>query len=78
MKIIKYGTVVLRQEGPLVEGWLVEREPEDPKDATTEQLLLAVAIAWAEEKFNIAKNHAVTDALRTWLIAQRAKKTKAS
>jgi hypothetical protein len=79
VKITKYGTVTLRQgEGPLIEGWEIEREPDDPKDATPGQLLLAYAITWAEEQFNIAKKHAVTDVLRTWLLAARAKATKAN
>jgi hypothetical protein len=37
-----------------VEGWNVEREPSDPVDATSEQLLLAHAIKWAQAKLNKA------------------------
>jgi hypothetical protein len=77
MKIDVYGTVTLRQgAGPLVEDWRVEREPDDPKDATTEQLLLAYAISWAEERFNQAKQQAQTEVVRKWIQAERVKQTK--
>lgn len=65
MKINKFGTVTLR-EGlpPLIEGWLVEREPEDPADATPEQLIVGFAIIWAEKRFIAAKNMAILDVFR--------------
>ena len=56
MKIVKYGTVTVT-EGPIkVEGWLVEREPTDPpeSEATNEQMLLEVAIPWAQKRLNEA------------------------
>lgn len=65
MKIHKYGTVTLRQDGPpLVEGWNIEREPEDPTDADDGQLLLGFAITWAQERFRHALNSAVLDVFR--------------
>jgi hypothetical protein len=64
MKIIKYGVVILT-EGPVrVEDWVVEREPDDPKDATEEQLLLGYAIHWAQQKFDAAYNSAAMDVFR--------------
>jgi hypothetical protein len=64
MKIIKYGTVIL-SEGPVrVEGWNVEREPEDPTDATDEQLLLGFAIYWAQQRFQAAVASAQMDVFR--------------
>lgn len=56
MKIVKHGIVILT-EGPVrVEGWLVERELTDPPliEATNEQLVLEVAIPWAQKKLNAA------------------------
>lgn len=65
MKIHKYGTVTLRENlPPLVEGWNIEREPDDPKDATEEQLLLGFAITWAKQRFEAAVNMAVLDVFR--------------
>lgn len=75
MIIHKYGTVTLR-EGlpPLVENWNVEREPEDPTDATDEQLLLGFAITWAKERFQAAVNMAVLDVFRQRAAKQAADK----
>lgn len=65
MKIIRYGEITFREgQGPDIHGWLVEREPEDPKDATEEQLILGFAITWAQEKFRLALNMAVMDVFR--------------
>jgi hypothetical protein len=47
MKITRYGAVIITQKKIGIEGWLVEREPTDPPDATTEQLLVGVATEWA-------------------------------
>jgi len=54
MKINRYGVVILTATKVQVEGWQVEREPSDPADATNEQLLLEVAIPWAQHKLNDA------------------------
>jgi hypothetical protein len=54
MKINQYGAVIFIENAVRVEGWLVEREESDPVDATTEQLLLEVAIPWAQAKLNNA------------------------
>lgn len=65
MKIHRYGTVTLRENlSPLIEGWNIEREPEDPTDATDEQLLLGFAITWAKQRFEAALNMAVLDVFR--------------
>ena len=67
MTIVKYGTVTFREgRGPLIEGWLVERTPEDPEDATMEQLLLAYAIHWAKAKFDEAYKSAAMQVLVKW------------
>jgi hypothetical protein len=64
MKIIKFGTVTLT-EGPVnIEGWNIQREPNDPKDATDEQLLLGFAITWAQERLTVAVNSAILDVFR--------------
>jgi len=64
MKINKFGTVILT-EGPVrVEGWNYSREPEDPVDATDEQLLLEFAIPWAQERLRKATNGAVLDVMQ--------------
>jgi hypothetical protein len=56
MKINQVGHVILTPNKVLVEGWLVEREPSDPPEteATNEQMLLEVAIPWAQKKLNEA------------------------
>lgn len=65
MKIHKYGVVILSEGQPIrVEDWLIEREPEDPADATNEQLLLGFAIHWAKQKFDAAYNSAAMDVFR--------------
>lgn len=64
MRIVKYGTVILT-EGPVrVEDWLVEREPEDSPDLTTEQLLLGFAVPWALGRLREAVNSAALDMIR--------------
>jgi len=54
MKIIKHGVVILTESQVRVEGWQVEREITDPSldEATHEQMLLEVAIPWAQKKLN--------------------------
>lgn len=54
MKIAKYGIVILSEQRVQVEGWLVTKEDSDPVEATTEQMLLEVAIPWAQKKLNDA------------------------
>lgn len=54
MKVIQYGSVVLTPGPVKVEDWVVEREDSDPAEATNEQLLLEVAIPWAQKKMNAA------------------------
>jgi hypothetical protein len=64
MNIIKHGVVILT-EGPVrVEDWVVEREPDDPTDATIEELLLGFAITWAKQRFDAAYNSAAMDVFR--------------
>lgn len=76
MKVNRYGTVTL-SEGPIrVDGWLIEREPDDPADATSEQLLLAVAIDWARERFDAAVQNAELNVIRH-VLKERLKKQKA-
>lgn len=63
--IIKTHGVVIIGEGPIkVEGWNVQREDGDPKDATDEQLLMDVVIKWARDRFNTACNRAVLAATK--------------
>lgn len=65
MRIKQFGTMTLRQgQPPLIEGWLVAREMEDPGEATTEQLLVGFAITWAQERFQEAVNSAAMDVFR--------------
>jgi hypothetical protein len=54
MKITKFGSVTLTEHSVQVEGWQVERELTDPpiEEATHEQMLLEVAIPWAQKKLN--------------------------
>jgi hypothetical protein len=54
MRVVKYGVVILTEAKVQVEGWLVEKEESDPAEATTEQMLLEVAIPWAQKKLNAA------------------------
>ena len=56
MIIRRYGMVILTQHDIEFEGWLVERELTDPpeSEASHEQLLLEVAIPWAQKKMNAA------------------------
>ena len=65
MKIIRYGNVIISEDQPIrVENWLAEREPTDPADATSEQLLLDFAITWAKNKFQAALNREVIGVMR--------------
>jgi hypothetical protein len=65
MRITKFGTITFAEgEGPKIEGWQCEREPDDPAEATTEQLLLGFVITWAKKKFDAAMNDAVMQTLR--------------
>ena len=70
MKIIKIGTVTFTEGNIKVDGWLFELEPDDPKDATPEQLLLVYAIHWAQEKFKNALQGATRDLIKR-LLAQK-------
>ena len=54
MKINKVGMVIITENAIRVEGWLMEPEVDDPKDATHEQMLLEVVIPWAQKKMNAA------------------------
>ncbi len=56
MKVIKHGIVILTEKAVRVEGWQVERELTDPplEEASTEQLLLEIAIPFAQKKLNEA------------------------
>ncbi len=56
MKVTKFGVVILTETGVRVEGWQVEREITDPppEEATNEQMLLEVAVPWAQKKLNEA------------------------
>ena len=56
MKVTKFGVVILTETGVRVEGWQVEREITDPpiEEATHEQMLLEVAVPWAQKKLNEA------------------------
>ena len=64
MRIIKYGVVILSEGDVRIEGWLMEREADDPEEATNEQLLLGFAVDWAQKRFNVALNNASMDVLR--------------
>ena len=70
MRITKTGVVIFTENAVKVEGWLFELEPDDPKDATPEQLLLAYAIHWAQEKFKNALQGATQDLIKK-LLAQK-------
>ena len=75
MKVTKYGVVVLT-EGPVrVEGWLIEREPSDPTEATNEELLLEVAINWAQKRFEAALRDAARQAFEKKLFAKPKRQT---
>lgn len=55
MKIHKHGEVIIPSSGAIrVEGFNIEREPDDPAGATDEQLLLAYAVHMAQKKLNAA------------------------
>lgn len=64
MKIHTFGTVTLTTGPVKVEGWNIEREPEDPIEATDEQLLLGFAINWAQAQLIKATNDAMLDVFR--------------
>lgn len=63
MIVTKIGNVILG-DGPIrVENWLVQREPTDPPQAKTEELLLAHAAEWALKKLQAAVNDASVQAI---------------
>ena len=47
MKIVRHGVVIIAKDKIRIEDWLVEQEPGDPTDSTTEQQLLYLAVKWA-------------------------------
>ena len=54
MIITKIGNVIIG-DGPIrVENFLVQREPTDPPQAKSEELLLALAAEWALDKLQKA------------------------
>lgn len=71
MKIIRHGVVIFTQGDIKIEGWNIEREPSDPADATDEQLLLAYAIHFAQEKFKSAMQGATMDLIRALFLKQK-------
>ena len=77
MKIIRQGTVTFTGGPVKIEGWNIQRTPEDPEDATNEQLLLTYAIAWAEEQFKIARTNATVLLVRKLIKAQLEKQKAA-
>lgn len=65
MKIIEFGTLkFIEGAGPIIQDWQVEREADDPADATNEQLLLSFVLNWAKKKFDTATNDATLRGLR--------------
>lgn len=56
MRIITHGVVIISDEKISVEGWNVQREPSDPPQAKTEELLLAVVVEWALAKLQTEVN----------------------
>lgn len=80
MRIHKYGTVTIHADSPVatVEGWNVEREVTDPKDASDEQLLLAYAITWAKDRFEKAVTTETFKQFREIIRRQHEAKLKAS
>lgn len=64
MKINRFGQVIIEKETIRVEGWLIEREPADPLDATEEQLLLGFATEWALARMKAELLNAKFDVFR--------------
>ena len=71
MKINKIGVVVFTDGDIKIEGWQAEREDSDPADATNEQLLLAYAIHWANEKFRQAGQGATLELMRRLMLRKK-------
>ena len=78
MKIHKYGTVMLHADSPVVtvQGWNIEREDSDPKDASDQQLLLAYAIYWAKDRFEKALTTETIKQMREIIRQQHEAKPK--
>ena len=76
MKITQYGTVILTTGPVRIEGWRVQREPEDPPEAKTEQLLLEFAINWAKDRLTAAVSNAMLDVARAKIAKERADEQK--
>lgn len=64
MKIVTFGQVIIGCDAIKVTGWNVMREPGDPKEATTEQLILGFAIHWAQQRMSDEVKKAVFDVFR--------------
>ena len=63
MKIVRHGVVIITDKRITVEGWLMQPEASDPKDATPEQMTLKVAVEWAMAKlFTECQKVAITKA----------------
>lgn len=72
MKINRFGHVIITPTAIKVEGFLIEREPLDPTDATEEQLLLGFAIKWAQDRMAAELKKAVFDVFRRLAIQKKA------
>jgi len=61
MRIHQYGSILFEASGAIgIDGWVIEREPDDPVDATNEQLVLTGAIRWAQKRLQTAILESVT------------------
>ena len=54
MKIAKFGHVIITPETIRIEDWLMTPEPGDPPEATTNEMVAALATAWALQRLQDA------------------------
>jgi hypothetical protein len=59
MKIAKHGHVIITEKAIRVEGWLMTPEPDDPTEASPNELVAAVATEWALKRLQGAVNEAL-------------------
>lgn len=64
MKVKRVGTVTFTETTIKVEDWILIPEASDPQDATPEELLLEVAIPWAQKKLRDAMTEALQEVSR--------------
>jgi hypothetical protein len=69
MKVHKFGQVIVTNDvnQPIkIEDWNIEMEPNDPQDATPEELLVSFATEWALDRLATEVGKAKIQVFKHW------------